>query len=54
MSSELDGRFLPLIIENIAHGIFTIDDGGRITSFNKAAEDLTGYPRAEVLGRPCY
>jgi PAS domain S-box-containing protein len=54
MSVELDSRYMPLIFENIAHGIFTIDDEGRITSFNRAAEELTGYVRDEVLGRPCY
>ena len=25
----------------------------RVTSFNRAAEDITGIPAAEALGRPC-
>jgi PAS domain S-box-containing protein len=54
MGTELDSRFVPLIFENIAHGIFTIDGDGCITSFNRAAEELTGFARDEVLGRPCY
>jgi PAS domain S-box-containing protein len=53
MHHELDGRFFPLIFDSIAHGIFTIDSAGSITSFNRAAEELTGYRREEVIGRPC-
>jgi len=48
-----DPRFLPLIFDSIAHGIFTIDSNGRITSFNRMAEELTGYTREEVIGRRC-
>jgi PAS domain S-box-containing protein len=48
-----DPRFLPLIFDSIAHGIFTIDSNGRITSFNRMAEELTGYGREEVIGRRC-
>ncbi len=50
---NLDPRFLPLIFDSISHGIFTIDSVGRITSFNRMAEELTGYARAEVLGQSC-
>jgi PAS domain S-box-containing protein len=51
---ELDSRFFPLIFDNISHGIFTIDADGRITSFNRMAESLTGYSKEEVLGRQCH
>ncbi|MFC2173545.1 sigma-54 interaction domain-containing protein [Acidobacteriota bacterium] len=50
---ELDNRFFPLIFDTISHGIFTIDAQGRITSFNRRAEILTGYSRQEALGRQC-
>ncbi|MFW5739824.1 MAG: sigma-54 interaction domain-containing protein, partial [Myxococcota bacterium] len=40
--------------DSIADGVFTVDDGWRITSFNQAAERITGYSRQEVIGRPCY
>lgn len=50
---ELDPRFLPLIFDAISHGIFTIDSEGRITSFNRMAEKLTGYARQEILGQTC-
>ncbi|MFQ5900638.1 MAG: nitrogen regulation protein NR(II), partial [Thermodesulfobacteriota bacterium] len=39
------------IIENINSGILTLDREGRITSFNRAAEDLTGYSLQEIYHR---
>ena len=33
--------------------IFTVDNGRRITSWNREAERITGYPAAEILGKPC-
>jgi PAS domain S-box-containing protein len=49
----LDPRFGSLIFENIPCGIFTVDELGIITAFNLAAEEITGWRRQEVLGRPC-
>jgi len=42
-----------LIINSIAEGVFTVNERWEITSFNRAAEKLTGWSRLEVLGRPC-
>ncbi|MCP4339415.1 MAG: PAS domain S-box protein [Desulfobulbaceae bacterium] len=42
-----------LILAAVADGVFTVDPTGRITSFNKAAERITGYTEPEVLGRIC-
>ncbi|MFT5699065.1 MAG: PAS domain S-box-containing protein [Desulforhopalus sp.] len=42
-----------LIFNAVADGVFTVSPDGRITSFNKAAETITGYKEAEVLGRIC-
>ncbi|MBP2292375.1 PAS domain-containing hybrid sensor histidine kinase/response regulator [Azospirillum rugosum] len=39
------------ILEAAVDGIITIDDHGRIESFNRAAERIFGYSAAEVLGR---
>ncbi len=41
------------ILDSINEGVFTVDDRWRITSFNRAAERITGVPRAEALGRSC-
>jgi len=43
-----------LILDSIADGVFTIDHEGRITSFNRAAEQITGYAQKEVLGQFCH
>ncbi|MGA1841397.1 MAG: ATP-binding protein [bacterium] len=44
---------LKAIINSMGNGLFTIDKEWRITSFNKAAERITGYKEEEVLGKKC-
>lgn len=39
------------IVDNIPTGIMTIDEGDRITSFNRAATDITGYSLRDVYYR---
>ncbi len=41
------------ILESISDGVFTVDGDWRITSFNRAAEEITGIPRQEAIGRRC-
>ncbi len=41
------------ILESISDGVFTVDAQWRITSFNRAAEEITGIARSEAIGRPC-
>jgi len=41
------------ILDSIADGVFTVDGDWHITSFNRAAEEITGVPRHEALGRRC-
>jgi len=41
------------ILDSIADGVFTVDGNWRITSFNKAAEDIIGIPREEAIGQRC-
>jgi PAS domain S-box-containing protein len=43
-----------IILDSIADGVFTVDLEWRITSFNRAAELITGIPRAEAIGRHCW
>lgn len=42
------------ILDSINEGVFTVDLDWRITSFNRAAEQITGVQRQEALGRKCY
>lgn len=42
-----------IILDSIADGVFTVDEDWRITSFNRAAEEITGIAREEAIGRPC-
>ncbi len=39
------------IFDDITSGIITVDAQGTITSFNRAAEEITGFAGNEVLGR---
>jgi PAS domain S-box-containing protein len=43
-----------IILDSITEGVFTVDMDWRITSFNKAAEKITGVPREEAIGQLCY
>lgn len=42
-----------LALNSIAEGVFTVDEEMKITSFNEAAENMTGWKQEEVLGKPC-
>ena len=42
-----------LVLDSIIEGVFTVDQEMKITSFNAAAERMTGWTQEEVLGRPC-
>ena len=41
------------ILDSVADGVFTVDEDWRITSFNRAAEQITGVSRDEAIGRSC-
>ncbi|MBN1423962.1 sigma 54-interacting transcriptional regulator [Candidatus Fermentibacteria bacterium] len=41
------------ILESISDGVFTVDLDWVVTSFNRAAEEITGIPRREAIGRIC-
>ena len=41
------------ILESISDGVFTVDGDWRITSFNRAAEEITGVSRKDAIGKPC-
>ncbi|UCE84400.1 MAG: sigma 54-interacting transcriptional regulator [Deltaproteobacteria bacterium] len=46
-----DEHRLKLILDNLDIGVFTVNRGGHITSFNSMAESITGYERQEILGQ---
>ncbi|RKX26700.1 MAG: Fis family transcriptional regulator [Candidatus Zixiibacteriota bacterium] len=42
-----------IILNSIADGVFTVDRDWRITSFNRAAEEITGILKDEAIGSRC-
>jgi PAS domain S-box-containing protein len=48
-----DPRVAQVILDSVADGVFTVDLDWKITSFNSAAEQITGVSRAAAKGRPC-
>ncbi|OGW37737.1 MAG: Fis family transcriptional regulator [Nitrospirae bacterium GWC2_56_14] len=56
VATQKDQALSPLtgaILESISDGVFTVDLHWNITSFNRAAEEITGIPRKEAIGRLC-
>lgn len=43
-----------VILDSISDGVFTIDYNWEITSFNRAAEEITGISREEAIGHHCW
>lgn len=43
-----------IILDSITEGVFTVDGSWRVTSFNQAAEKVTGVSRADAVGRFCW
>jgi PAS domain S-box-containing protein len=48
-----DPKAAQTILDSVADGVFTVDREWRITSFNKAAEQITGVSHEEAIGRRC-
>ena len=42
-----------IVLDSITEGVFTVDQNWRITSFNRAAEEITGTLRAQAIDQPC-
>jgi PAS domain S-box-containing protein len=53
MKPDDDKRFLETILGSVADGVFTVDRNLLITSFNRAAERITGVPASRAVGRKC-
>ncbi len=50
----MDEQLAGIIFNSISDGVFTIDKNCIITSFNKAAEDITGFSAKTAMGRHCF
>ena len=53
MKPQHDGPFLRTILNSVADGVFTVDGELRITSFNSAAQRITGVNEEAACGRMC-
>jgi len=53
MRARDENRERDVILDSITEGVFTIDSDWHITSFNKAAEKITGISREKALGLRC-
>lgn len=49
-----EAQLAGLIFESISDGVFTTDKDCRITSFNQAAEKISGFSREEAIGQFCF
>lgn len=47
------GNVTDIILESITDGVFTVDENWVITSFNHAAEKITGVSRESAIGKQC-
>jgi PAS domain S-box-containing protein len=54
MTGMSEERIRDVILDSIADGVFTVDEQWRITSFNRAAEEITGVDRERALGQKCF
>lgn len=50
--SMAEKRFNQAVLEEMGDGVLTLDPQGRLATFNRAAERITGWDRREVMGRP--
>ncbi len=49
----MDANLNHQVLDSVPDGVFTVDAAWRITSFNRAAERITGIKRDEAVGRLC-
>jgi PAS domain S-box-containing protein len=48
-----EAQFFETVLHCVADGVFTVDTNWRITSFNRAAERITGVPVDRAIGKRC-
>ncbi|MDI6686846.1 MAG: sigma 54-interacting transcriptional regulator [Desulfobacterales bacterium] len=50
----MEAPFLYTVLESLTEGVFTVDKDWNITSFNRAAEKITGIGRQEAIAKKCW
>jgi len=53
MSNRAQNKTQNVILDSISEGVFTVDLDWRITSFNRAAEEIAGIQREKAIGKYC-
>jgi PAS domain S-box-containing protein len=53
MKLSVDHPVKDVILDSINEGVFTVDKDWRISSFNRAAEKITGISKDDALGKSC-
>lgn len=53
MSITLQKQTRDVILDSIVDGVFTVNEEWQITSFNRAAEEITGVASADAIGQRC-
>jgi PAS domain S-box-containing protein len=53
MEIKQEAQFFKAVLSCVADGVFTVSPDWRITSFNSAAERITGVPASEAIGSTC-
>ncbi len=51
--NHMQKEFIHTILDSITEGVFTVNSDWRITSFNRAAEQITGISAEEAVGKRC-
>jgi len=54
LNFQKDPSILGDIVDAMAVGVFTVDAQGQFVAWNDGAERITGYPRRDVIGKPCH
>jgi len=53
MAGRTQSKEQNVILDSISEGVFTVDLDWRITSFNRAAAEITGIQREKAIGKYC-
>ena len=53
INEHLGDNWADLLLESLADGVFTLDQGGHITSWNRSMSRISGYEATDALGKTC-